>query len=98
MGDNPQQLMRIETAWNAWVPQADFDGVSDFYGLQSLAVNSLVAAGEVFIVARHGQPGDAVPVQFQMLKARCCRKSAAGLTVAAPSSTGSRTALRPANT
>jgi len=60
--------MRIETAWNAWVPQADFDGVSDFYGLQSLAVNSLVAAGEVFIVARHGQPGDAVPVQFQMLE------------------------------
>lgn len=38
--------------WDAWVPQADADGVLDAYGLQTLMTRSWLASGEVFIRRR----------------------------------------------
>ncbi len=47
---HPDRAVRdtIHAAWRAWVPTADADGVTDLYGLQALAVRSLVETGETF--------------------------------------------------
>ena len=61
---------RINDAWAAWVPQADADGVLDFYGLQALATRAWVSAGEVFLRIRWRRPEDGLsaPVQIQLLE------------------------------
>lgn len=56
--------------WNAWVPQADADGIVDAYGLQTLGTRSWLASGEVFLRRR---PRDvnlplAAPVQVQLVE------------------------------
>ncbi len=61
---------RLVALWDTWVPQADADGVLDFYGQQTLATRSWVASGEVFIRFRWRRPEDglAVPLQIQLLE------------------------------
>lgn len=44
----------------------DADGVSNFYGLQRLAMNTLVDAGEVLICRRRRDPADRLPLPFQI--------------------------------
>jgi lambda family phage portal protein len=48
----------------------DSDGKHNLYGLQSLAFDSVVAAGEALVRRRWRRPGDglAVPVQFQVME------------------------------
>ena len=38
----------LHRRWQAWTDQADADGVTDLYGLQALAVRTMVASGECF--------------------------------------------------
>ena len=55
-------------AWNAWAgtPSCDADGRHDFYGLQKLAMRSIVESGEVLIRRRFRLPADGLPLPFQL--------------------------------
>jgi lambda family phage portal protein len=66
--EHPDRAMRdaIDALWRAWSQDADAAGVSDFYGLQALAVRSLVEAGEAFIRLRTRRPEDGLPVPMQL--------------------------------
>ncbi len=57
--------------WNAFTAASDADGVLDFYGQQTLAVEAWRSAGEVFIRVRwrRVEDGLAVPVQIQLIEA-----------------------------
>lgn len=61
----------INDLWQRWVPQADADGVLDFYGLQALVVRAWLDSGEVFVRKRMRQldSGMEVPVQVQLIEA-----------------------------
>lgn len=56
--------------WDAWVREADADGVLDFYGLQTLATRSWISSGEVFFRLRPRllEDGLTVPLQIQLLE------------------------------
>lgn len=62
---------RIQRLWLAWTDEADADGITDFYGLQSLAARALFEAGECFFRFRPRQPSDGlmVPLQLQLIAA-----------------------------
>ena len=57
--------------WAAFCAEADADGVLDFYGLQTLAVESWRTAGEVFIrlCPRRAEEGLRIPLQAQLIEA-----------------------------
>ena len=61
----------IQNLWAAWVGEADATGVTDFYGLQSLACRAMAEGGECFIRIRPRLPTDnlVVPIQLQVLEA-----------------------------
>ena len=61
----------IQALWADWVKEADADGVTDFYGLQSLVARSMIESGEVLSrdIYRRQQEDLAVPVQIQALEA-----------------------------
>lgn len=61
----------IVDLWNDWAADADADGSSNIYGLQTLAVRSWLESGECFIRRRDRMPsaGLAVPMQIQVLEA-----------------------------
>lgn len=69
--DNEGLKKRVKDAWMAWTDEADADGLTDFYGLQSLAARALFDAGEVFIRRRDRFAADglSVPFQLQLLEA-----------------------------
>ncbi|WP_454752076.1 phage portal protein [Cupriavidus necator] len=62
---------QLNDLWDDWVPQADADGVLNFYGLQTLAVRSWLESGEVFARLRPRQIDAplAVPLQVQLIEA-----------------------------
>lgn len=57
--------------WDGFCAHADADGVLDFYGLQTLAVESWRTAGEVFVRMRPRRLDDGlrIPLQIQLLEA-----------------------------
>jgi lambda family phage portal protein len=61
----------LEQLWTDWTDEADADGLTDFYGLQSLAARALFDAGEVFVRLRPRflSDGLSVPMQLQLLEA-----------------------------
>lgn len=61
---------RLIEVWDAWVREADADGVLDFYGLQTLATRTWIASGEVFIRLRPRKLDDGltVPLQIQLIE------------------------------
>ena len=46
---DPALKESIQALWADWVKEADWDGVCDFYGLQSLVTRSLIEAGDVLV-------------------------------------------------
>jgi lambda family phage portal protein len=60
---------RIQRLWLAWTDEADADGLTDFYGLQSMAARAVFEAGECFFRLRSRRPQDglSVPLQLQLL-------------------------------
>lgn len=62
---------QIQSLWLRWTDEADAAGLTDFYGLQSLACRSVMEAGECFLRLRPRLPKDAlsVPLQLQLLEA-----------------------------
>lgn len=65
------QSQRIEAAWRAWAETkaCDVEGRHDFYGLQALAMRSIVESGEVLVrrVNRKASNGT-VPLKIQVLE------------------------------
>lgn len=61
----------VTDLWSDFVAQCDSDGVNNTYGMQTLAVRSLMTDGEIFgrRRARFADEGLAVPVQIQLLEA-----------------------------
>ena len=60
---------QIQRLWLAWTDEADADGLTDFYGLQTMAARAMFEAGECFFRFRARRPEDglSVPLQLQML-------------------------------
>lgn len=56
--------------WNEWVPNADADGINDFYGMQTLLSHARRESGEVFVRLRQRRADDGlnVPLQIQLLE------------------------------
>ena len=68
---DPAFKARQVQLWEDWMRVADADGVLDFYGMQSLAVESWKESGEIFLRLRPRLPADGLPVplQVQLLEA-----------------------------
>ena len=64
----------ILDAWSQWSDEADADGMSDFLGLQAVAVRAMAEGGECFIRFRPRRPQDGLstPLQIQLLEAEFC--------------------------
>ena len=62
---------RLETLWGEWERKADVTGQMTFYGMQALAVRSMVESGECVLrfIDRPLDGGLAVPFQVQALEA-----------------------------
>lgn len=69
--ETPTYKKRVTQAFLDWTDEADADGLTDFYGLQSLIARSLFDAGEVFVRFRDRLSSDGltVPLQLQLLEA-----------------------------
>lgn len=46
---DPALRRRLITLWEAWSDVCDFDGQTDYYGLQSLATRSMLEGGEILV-------------------------------------------------
>lgn len=59
---------RLTDHWLSWAESIDCDaaGVHNFYGLQALALDSVVEAGEVLARRRWRRPEDNLPAPFQV--------------------------------
>lgn len=65
------QAAAVKEAWYDWTDEADADGLTDLYGLQTLAARACFDAGECFARRRDrfSSDGLTVPVQYQLLEA-----------------------------
>jgi lambda family phage portal protein len=68
---NAEFNRQLADAFLEWTDEADAEGRLDFYGLQSLAVRSMIEGGDVFsrMRVRLPQDGLSVPLQLQVLEA-----------------------------
>ncbi len=69
--DDPTLKKQIQDLWNDWTEEADFNGLCDFYGLQSLVSRALMDAGECLVkfIPRSANEDLSVPLQLQVLEA-----------------------------
>lgn len=68
--ENTELKDKIQLLWKDWTEEADHDGTSDFYGLQSIAARSMAESGEC-LAQFHYVPiedTDTVPLQIQLLE------------------------------
>jgi lambda family phage portal protein len=61
---------KLSLLWEEWVPDADADGVLDFYGLQTLMVKTWLGSMECFVRLRPRriEDGLVVPLQIQLIE------------------------------
>jgi len=59
----------LQQLWSDWTEEADFNGICDFYGLQSLATRALAESGEVLARFVTLRSSDTVPLQIQLIEA-----------------------------
>ena len=69
--DNPAQKEELQQLWDDSQLEADFYGVSDFYGSQEIACRSVVRDGEILGRFHDVAPAEGliVPMQVQLLEA-----------------------------
>lgn len=54
--------------WSRWTDKADAVGLTDFYGLQALAMRAMVESGESFFRLRATEDGtDVIPLRIEMI-------------------------------
>jgi lambda family phage portal protein len=58
---------RLHALWNRWTDRADATGLTDFYGLQALALRAMVESGESFARLRFVDSGDGLPLAIDLL-------------------------------
>jgi lambda family phage portal protein len=58
---------RLQSLWLRWTDVADPSGLSDFYGLQAMAVRSMIESGESFARLRVAADVKAVPLRIEIL-------------------------------
>ncbi len=65
---HPDAVVRnkLHALWNVWTDSADASGLTDFYGLQALAMRSMIESGETFARLRTGGNG-LVPLQIELI-------------------------------
>lgn len=63
----PKGSKRLQNDWQAWIASADYDGVQDLYGLQEMAVWSMLRDGEAFAVRRIIAGAAVNPLRIQLL-------------------------------
>lgn len=62
----PKGSKRLQREWKDWIAKADFDGVQDIYGLQELAVWTMLLDGDAFIVKRLVASSQVNPLRLQI--------------------------------
>ena len=70
-GSAKGRVKSVADVWKRWAESTDcdFDGLHDFYGLQSLAFRSMVEGGDVLIRrVRTGYDQQEIPLQIQILE------------------------------
>lgn len=71
-GEQKRATARLQELWKRWAEstECDADGIHDIYGLQALALRTVVESGEVLIRRRRRKIKDglAVPLQLQVLE------------------------------
>lgn len=72
-GIKPQSMLvdqplreAIHSLWWDWCEEADTAGLTDFYGLQSLACRAMLEGGECLVRLRYRRPEDGLPVGLQL--------------------------------
>lgn len=62
---------KVQKLWSQFANECDAAGITDFYGLQTLAFRSMVEGGECFVRkhVRTMSDGLTVPLQFQLMEA-----------------------------
>jgi capsid protein len=60
------QREAIQRLWWDWCETADAAGLTDFYGLQSLACRAMLEGGEAIVRLRWRRPEDGLPVALQV--------------------------------
>ncbi len=63
---DPDMRARLHGLWARWTDEADADGLTDFYGLQAVAVRSMLEGGEAFGRLRPRRPSDGLEVPLQI--------------------------------
>jgi lambda family phage portal protein len=64
-GEAKKQLQNL---WLSWTDEADFAGVSDFYGLQTNILRAVIEGGECFVRFCVSKSNTTVPLQLQVLE------------------------------
>ena len=59
---------KLQSLWNIWSDECDYDGLFNFNGILSLAVTERLVAGESFILFKVGNNELQVPLQLQILE------------------------------
>ena len=57
----------LQTLWLKWTDDADFSDVSDFYGIQTIVLRSVIEGGECFVKFCINKSAT-VPLQLQVLE------------------------------
>lgn len=67
---DPAVRTLLKDSWLRWTDESDADGLTDFYGLQALALREIFQAGEVLSRFRARRPEDGlfIPLQLQLLE------------------------------
>lgn len=68
---NKKSEKRLKEVWKLWAEskKCDWDGKNKFYGLQRLAVRTIMESGEVLILKRRvSDPRMPIPIQLQILE------------------------------
>lgn len=67
---DPREKARIQELWLRWTDESDADGLTDFYGQQSLACRTGIESGECIarLRPRRLTDGLTVPLQIQLLQ------------------------------
>ena len=89
-------IVALENLWGEWERKADVTGQMTFYGMQSLAVRSMVESGETVLrfVDRPLDSGLRVPFQLQALESDYIDQYRDGI-YGDPANTGRRPRKKP---
>jgi lambda family phage portal protein len=70
MDSSSRLAKQVNDAWRIWVDECDADGQLDFYGLQDLAVRTVIESGECLVRRRRrfSDDGYRVPMQIQIVE------------------------------